>query len=346
MKIALITDAWTPQVNGVVRTWSEVVRQMQTLGHEVLVIHPGHFLTFAVPNYPEICLAVFAGNKVTSMLDDFRPDAIHVATEGPLGLTCRAYCIERHLLFTTSYHTHYPQYLSIYYKVPPKITMTCLRWFHGAADRTLVPTRSVGDELQSHGFRNIVVWSRGVNTHVFKPRPKDALSLPRPIFLTASRVAPEKNIEAFLDADLPGSKVVVGDGPARAALQRRYPQAHWTGYQHGEDLARLYASADVFVFPSRTDTFGITMLEANACGLPVAAFPVTGPVDVVKQNQTGVLDNDLRTACLEALKLDSHKCVEYARTCSWEKCAETAIESLSMINRPSRRVRYAEPSYV
>jgi glycosyltransferase involved in cell wall biosynthesis len=342
MKFALVTDAWAPQVNGVVRTWAEVVRQMQSQGHRVLVIHPGQFLTFAVPNYPEICLAVFAREKVKSMLDEFRPDAIHVATEGPLGLACRAYCLERRLPFTTSYHTHYPQYLSIYYRVPPKITVTYLRWFHQAAARTLVPTRSVATELQSHGFRNTVVWSRGVNIDIFKPGSRDALDLPRPIFMTASRIAPEKNIEAFLAVDLPGSKVVVGDGPARAALQRRFPGALWTGYQYGENLARHYAAADVFVFPSRTDTFGITMLEANACGVPVAAYPVTGPVDVVKQNVTGVLDADLRAACVAALKVDRQKCVEYARSCSWERCAQTVVESLAPIRRAAKFSRRRE----
>jgi glycosyltransferase involved in cell wall biosynthesis len=345
MKFALVTDAWMPQVNGVVRTWTEVIREMEAVGHRVLVIHPGLFLTFAVPNYPEISLAVFAGDKVGSMLDCFRPDAIHVATEGPLGLACRAYCVERGFPFTTSYHTHYPQYLSIYYKVPPKITMACLRWFHQAAERTLVPTRSVGQELESHGFRNTVIWSRGVNTEVFRPRGRDALDLPRPIFLTASRIAPEKNIEAFLAVDLPGSKVVVGDGPSRAALQRQYPNAHWTGYKHGDDLASVYAAADVFVFSSRTDTFGVTMLEANACGLPVAAYPVTGPIDVVQQNVTGVLNTDLRAACLAALELDAQKCIDFARACSWQKCARTAIESLELIERPRRRLMRKEMSY-
>jgi glycosyltransferase involved in cell wall biosynthesis len=342
MKFALVTDAWMPQVNGVVRTWTEVVRELEGMGHRIRVIHPGLFLTFAVPNYPEICLAVFAPGRVSSMLDEFRPDAIHIATEGPLGLACRAYCLERHLPFTTSYHTQYPQYLNIYYRVPEKITLRCLKWFHEAAVRTLVPTRSVAQELQSHGFRNTVVWSRGVNTALFKPRDKTALDLPRPIFMTASRIAPEKNIDAFLATELPGSKVVVGDGPLRAALERQHPDVHWTGYQHGEDLARLYAAADVFVFPSRTDTFGVTMLEANACGLPVAAYPVTGPIDVVQQNVTGVMDSDLRSACLAALKLDSQDCVSYARTCSWEKCAQTVVDSLAPIRRTTRSSKREE----
>jgi glycosyltransferase involved in cell wall biosynthesis len=286
MKFALVTDAWMPQVNGVVRTWTEVVRQMEGLGHKVLVIHPGLFRTIAAPKYPEIRLAMFPRRKVVSLLEDYQPDAIHVATEGPLGLACRAYCSKRGLPFTSSYHTQYPQYLNIYYRVPKVISWKLLHWFHRAADRTLVPTRRVAEELQSHNFENTVVWSRGVDIKVFKPHGKDALSLPRPIFLTASRIAPEKNIEAFLNMKLPGSKVVVGDGQARAAMQREHPEVHFTGYQYGEDLARLYSAADVFVFPSRTDTFGITMIEANACGVPVAAYPVTGPLDVVRPNVT------------------------------------------------------------
>jgi glycosyltransferase involved in cell wall biosynthesis len=344
MKFALVTDAWMPQVNGVVRTWMEVVDEMEELGHRVLVIHPGLFRSVAVPNYPEIRLAVFAGEKVASMLDDFRPDAIHAATEGPLGIACRTFCLERKLPFTTSYHTQYPQYLSIYYRVPVEITLACLRWFHHPAARTLVPTLSVARELRSKGFRNTVVWSRGVDAQLFRPREKRTLQLPRPIFLTASRIAPEKNIEAFLSLDLPGSKVVVGDGPARADLERRYPYALWTGFQHGEDLARLYADADVFVFPSRTDTFGVTMLEANACGVPVAAYPVTGPIDVVRQQVTGVLDTDLRAACISALALDRQSCVDYARTFSWENCARTVVASAAMIRR-SRRVEMREPAY-
>lgn len=342
MKFALVTDAWMPQVNGVVRTWTQVVRQLEGLGHRVLVIHPGLFRTVAAPKYPEIRLAVFAGAKVVSLLDDFEPNAIHVATEGPLGLACRAYCSERNLPFTTSYHTQYPRYLSIYYRVPEALTWKLIKWFHQAAARTLVPTRLVAEELQSQGFANTIVWSRGVDIKVFKPRGKDALDLPRPIFLTASRIAPEKNIEAFLEMELPGSKVVVGDGQARAALQRRHPEVHFTGYQFGEDLARLYSAADVFVFPSRTDTFGVTMLEANACGVPVAAYPVTGPIDVVQQNVTGVLNSDLQAACLAALNLDAQACLDYARTCTWEKCAQTVIESLAMIRHPSRLTLHQE----
>jgi glycosyltransferase involved in cell wall biosynthesis len=335
MKIALVTDAWTPQVNGVVRTWTEVIRRFEAWGHQVLVIHPRLFLTLPIPNYPEIRLSIFPHGKLERLLDEFKPDAIHVATEGTLGFAARSYCRERKLPFTTSYHTQYAHYLKIYYGVPARFTMRALKWFHKAGERTLVPTRSVGRELTAQGFDNTVVWSRGVDVETFFPRGKDGLDLPRPIFLTVGRVAPEKNIDAFLSLDLPGSKVVVGDGPARANLERRYPGVHWTGCQKGASLARLYSAADVFVFASRTDTFGITMLEANACGVPVAAFPVTGPIDVVQPNVTGVLDTDLRAACLEALKLNPQDCVDYANTCSWERCAQTAIDSFAWLRRPA-----------
>ena len=239
MKFALVTDAWLPQVNGVVRTWTEVVRQMEASNHRVLVIHPGLFKTVAAPKYPEIRLSVLPGEKVASLLDDFQPNAIHIAAEGPLGFAGRAYCLDRKLPFTTSYHTQFPLYLSIYYRIPQALTWRLLKWFHRPAARILVPTRVVAQELEAHGIGNTVVWSRGVDIEVFKPQAKDALDLPRPIFLTVSRIAPEKNLEAFLTLNLPGSKVVVGDGLARAALQRQHPEVHWTGYQYGKDLARL-----------------------------------------------------------------------------------------------------------
>jgi glycosyltransferase involved in cell wall biosynthesis len=341
MKLALVTDAWKPQVNGVVRTWCEVVRHLETCGHSVLVIHPGLFLTMAVPKYPEIRLALFPDEKVSSLIEAFAPDAIHIATEGPLGLAGRSMCVERDIPFTTSYHTQYPQYLSIYYGVPAGLTLTYLKWFHGGAVRTLVPTKSVATDLQSHGFRNLEVWCRGVDVRLFRPWGKDAFSLPRPIFLTAGRVALEKNIEAFLKLELPGSKVIVGDGPARKCLESRYPNVHWTGYQHGEALARSYAAADVFVFASRTDTFGVTMLEANACGVPVAAYPVTGPIDVVRQHVTGVLDTDLARACLSALTLRAENCVEYAQQNSWDRCAEMALAALAKIRDPQGVVSFS-----
>jgi len=335
MKLALITEAWHPQVNGVVRTWTNVVRELQEMGHIVEVIHPGLFRTCRAPKYPEIRLAMFPYARLRRLLDEIAPEAIHIATEGPLGLAGRRYCRRRGWPFTTSYHTQYPAYLKAYFGVPPGLTYRLLRWFHGRAQGVLVPTATVQKELAQRGLGNTVLWNRGVDARLFCPGSKDVLNLSRPIFVTAGRVAVEKNIEAFLRLDLPGSKVVIGDGPARARLQRAYPQAHWTGYLHGADLAKHYAAADVFVFPSRTDTFGVVMLEANACGLPVAAFPVTGPVDVVKPGISGVLDEDLRTACLGALRIDPAGARAYALLHSWTRCARIVLDNLAEI--PGRR---------
>jgi glycosyltransferase involved in cell wall biosynthesis len=245
------------------------------------------------------------------------------------------YCRRLGLPFTTSYHTQFPHYLHEYFRVPKAITYRFLRWLHGSAEHVLVPTATVGKELESQGFDNITVWCRGVDTELFRPydEPGVLTDLPRPIFLYAGRVALEKNIEAFLKLDLPGSKVIVGDGPIREKLQRQYPGAFWAGYQFGEALARHYAAADVFVFPSKTDTFGIVMLEANAAGLPVAAYPVTGPIDVVKHGQTGILDEDLANACLAALPLDRATCRQYAIDNSWSKVAQQVLDTAAIIPR-------------
>lgn len=330
MKIALITDAWQPQVNGVVRTWTETLRELVAMGHAVTVIHPGLFLTCKAPAYPEIRLALFPGRGVRRILDRERPDAIHIATEGPLGTAARRHCLRRGLAFTTSYHTHYAHYLKIYFRIPRRLTFWRLRHFHAPARATLVPSPSVKTELEERGFKQVVVWGRGVDTHRFQPSPAFAWGLPRPVFVYVGRVAAEKNIEAFLRLDLPGSKVVVGDGPMKASLQKRYPGVHWAGYHFGAGLAERYAGADVMVFPSRTDTFGVVMLEANACGLPVAAYPVTGPRDVVIPGVTGELDEDLQTACLRALKVDRESCHAHAMTQSWRRAAQVVVDNLVM----------------
>jgi glycosyltransferase involved in cell wall biosynthesis len=332
MRIVLVTEAWHPLVNGVVRTWTHVTRELAALGHEVLVIHPRLFRTVGMPRYPEIRLSLLPGRKFRKMVQDFAPAAVHIATEGPLGQAARRYCLRRGLPYTTSFHTQFAPYLKIYYGIPPTLTYRFLRWFHGRAQRTLVPTNSVRAELQSYGLANLVVWGRGVDTKLFHPQGQSLPGLPRPIFLTAGRVALEKNIEAFLALDLPGSKVVVGDGPARVALQRKYPSVTWTGYLHDEELARYYSAADVFVFPSRSDTFGNVMQEANACGVPVAAYPVTGPIDVVQPGVTGVLHEDLRTACLEALKVPPAGCRAYAEARTWRHCAQIVLDNLAPIN--------------
>ena len=334
-RIALLTDAWEPQVNGVVRTWQHVIAECEKRRHEFLVIHPGMFKTVPTPRYPEIRLALRPNPKAFRLLDGFQPEAIHMATEGPVGRAGRAYCRRRGLPYTTSYHTQFPHYLKAYFGIPRTLTYRFVRWFHGPAEAVLVPTANVKKELDAHGFTNVRVWSRGVDTDLFQPCPKTLFAdLPRPIFLYAGRVAVEKNIGAFLGLDLPGSKVVVGDGPVKAKLQRRHPDVHWAGYRFGDDLARHYASADVFVFPSKTDTFGVVMLEANAAGLPVAAYPVTGPIDVVKQNVTGIVDDDLRAACLRAADLDPADCRAYALKNSWARCADIALNTFAPFRNP------------
>ncbi|MEM1444969.1 MAG: glycosyltransferase family 1 protein [Planctomycetota bacterium] len=347
MHIALLTDAWTPQVNGVVRTWQHVIEASKKAGHEFTVIHPGLFKSFAAPKYPEIKLALRPGPKLKRTLNELKPDAIHIATEGPIGQAGRKYCRKNKLPYTTSYHTQFPHYMKAYFGLPASLTYKFIRWFHGPAKATLVPTATVGRELEANGMTNVKVWCRGVNTELFRPRDTYGQNgepvfddpfadLPKPIFLYAGRVAVEKNIEAFLAVDLSdtgGSKVVVGDGPIREKLEKQYPDTHFAGYQFGEDLARHYAAADVFVFPSKTDTFGIVMLEANGAGLPVAAYPVTGPIDVVQPGTTGALNDELAQACRDALNVSRESCRAHALSNSWERCAGMVHDVLAPIQR-------------
>lgn len=318
MRVAIVTDAWRPQVNGVVTTLSTTAKTLEEMDHEVRVVNPGDFRTFPCPTYPEIRLSWRPYAKVRDTLQDFQPDHIHIATEGPLGMAARRHCRRNKLRFTTSYHTQFPQYVRARAPIPLAVSYAFLGWFHGAATHVMVATRHQQQDLEEHGFaNNIVRWTRGVDTHVFQPRKQALLDAPRPIWLYSGRVAVEKSIQDFLALDLPGTKYVVGDGPARAELQHQFPNARFTGYKFGEELAAHMASADVFVFPSRTDTFGIVMLEAMACGVPVAALPVTGPIDVVQDGVTGVLRDDLRVAALEALELDGAACREFATERSW-----------------------------
>lgn len=329
MRIAIVTDAWHPQVNGVVTTYANTARELRALGHEVCIISPAEFLTAPCPTYPSIRLSIWPWRGLARRLDAFRSEAVHVATEGPLGHAARSYLRRRGLSFTTSFHTQFPEYIRMRAPIPTEWTYRYLRRFHTAAVRTLVPTGSQRSRLAAKGFDNLEIWSRGVDTEIFKPREKTAISAPRPIAAYLGRVAVEKNIDAFLRLELPGSKLVIGDGPDLSELQRRFPEVHFLGEKHGEDLARHLAAADVFVFPSKTDTFGIVLLEAMACGVPVAAYPVTGPIDVVRQGATGVRDEDLGRAVAGALQLDGRRCAEFARGLSWRKCAESFVSKLA-----------------
>ncbi len=328
MRIAIVTDAWHPQVNGVVRTLGQTGRHLQELGHQVLFITPENFLTYPCPTYPSIRLAVFPKMGVRRALQAFRPQAVHIATEGPLGHAARALCRSLSVPFTTSYHTQFPEYVRARFPVPINWSYAYLRRYHSRAARTMVATPSMRRLLQERGFKNLDIWARGVDADLFQPGPKSYLPDPRPISMYMGRVAVEKNIEAFLNLDLPGTKYVVGDGPDLEQLRDRYRKVKFTGQKLGQELAAHIAAADVFVFPSLTDTFGLVLLEAMACGVPVAAYPVTGPIDVVENGKTGVLDQDLRQAILGALKLNPAACVAYARRHSWRNWTERFVSLL------------------
>jgi glycosyltransferase involved in cell wall biosynthesis len=329
MRIAIATDAWHPQVNGVVTTLTCTRAELADMGHEVLMITPQNRFSVPCPTYPEIRLSLFQGRRIARELRQFEPHCVHVATEGPIGHAVRRYCIRNRQPFTTSYHTQFPEYVRARVPVPESWTFAFLRRFHGAAARTLVPTESIQDMLLERNFKKVGVWSRGVDTRLFHPGQESDLQWPRPVWINVGRVSVEKNLEQFLKLDLPGTKVVVGDGPDRERLAREYPGCHFPGYRFGAELARYLAMADVFVFPSRTDTFGLVMLEAMACGLPVAALPVTGPVDVVQNGVTGVLDDDLQQACREALKIDRATCRRYAESRSWRSSTGQFLAQLA-----------------
>jgi glycosyltransferase involved in cell wall biosynthesis len=323
-----VTDAWAPQINGVVVTLTNTVRWLERWGHQVRVISPEGFKTFPMPTYPEIPLAILPGAEVAKRIREFEPDAIHIATEGPLGGAARAYCVKHHLNFTTAYHTCFPEYVKPRFGIPLGITYAWLRHFHSAGSAILVATNAIRKLLEERGFKNIVEWSRGVDTELFTPGETRFTELPRPVFLFVGRVAVEKNLPGFLGLDLPGTKLVVGDGPDRKQLEARYPDAVFVGAKQGTELASYFQRADVFVFPSRTDTFGLVLVEAMACGTPVAAFPVRGPIDVVKDPAVGVLDEDLGAAALAALRLDRDKVTRYGQQYSWEHCTRQFLSSL------------------
>jgi glycosyltransferase involved in cell wall biosynthesis len=328
MRVLIATDAWHPQVNGVVRTLEALAASARNLGADIEFLSPQGFRSFPMPTYPSLRLARPSAGAIERRIEEIVPDAIHIATEGPIGLMVRAYCRKRGLRFTTSYTTRFPEYISARFAVPESWTYAALRRFHAAATLTMVSTPSLAAQLGERGFRNLAMWGRGVDTNAFSPEAPADLGLQRPIFLCHGRIAIEKNLEAFLSLDLPGSKVVVGEGPQEAELRARFPSAHFLGLKEGRELAAHIAAADVFVFPSLTDTFGIVQLEALACGVPVAAFPVTGPRDVIAGRPVGALDNDLRQACLNALGLSRTACRDLALTFSWENSARQFIENL------------------
>ncbi|MEO8683707.1 MAG: glycosyltransferase family 1 protein [Devosia sp.] len=306
-RVLIVTDAWRPQTNGVVRTLENLGRELERRSIEVRYLTPERFWTLPVPTYPEIRISLATQSAVAAFVDGVAPHHIHIATEGPLGLQARQYCLDRGLAFTTSFHTRFPEYLAARVPVHPDWSYGYFRWFHQPASRTLVPTPSLIAELATRGLGNLALWSRGVDSSRFAPGPKSRfLNLPGPHLLYVGRVAAEKSVEDFLRLDVPGTKIVVGDGPDRATLEHNYPEAVFLGYQFGEELAALYRSADVFVFPSRTDTFGNVLIEALASGLPVAAYPVTGPKDILLDEQAGALDEDLGTAVKRALTLSRH----------------------------------------
>lgn len=321
LRILIVTDAWYPQVNGVVRTLDTVAHELAELGHVVGFVTPDQFRTLPMPTYPEIRLAIAPGRRMARTFAAFAPDAIHIATEGPLGWAARRLCLRQGLPFTTAYHTRFPEYVKARFGVPLALTFRIVRRFHAPSRGLMVATRSLHEELAGRGFGNLRAWSRGVDLERFTPGPRDLLPhLPRPIFTYVGRLAVEKNIDAFLKLDLPGSKLVVGDGPEMARLKAQYPDAHFAGARHGDDLVAHFRAGDVFVFPSRTDTFGLVMLEAMACGLPVAAYPVAGPLDVLSP-ESGAMDEDLAAACRRALLLDPAAARRHALGFTWSATA-------------------------
>ena len=331
MKILIVTDAWEPQVNGVVRTLRSVRAELELMGYDVSLIAPDRFRSLPCPTYPEIRLALTGPEAVGRMIDAEQPDALHIATEGPLGLAARLWCLRHGHAFTTAYHTQFPDYVESRSGIPASWTWRFIRWFHAPSSAVLASTPTIRKELRAHGITQVRHWGRGVDLDCFHgghAQPDAFIGLPRPIQLYVGRVAVEKNIGAFLDTRHPGTRVVVGDGPALDGLRRQYPEALFLGSLSGDRLAAAYAHADVLVFPSRTDTFGLVMIEALACGTPVAAYPVPGPIDVLTPDTGGMAD-DLEVAVAEALACDRANCAAYGRTFSWRASALQFLEGLA-----------------
>src|SRR5581483_8858788 len=340
MRILIATDAWRPQVNGVVRTLTSLARAAASLDADIQFLTPDGFPSVPLPTYPGLRIALPNRAEIARRIEAAAPEAIHIATEGPIGWWTRSYCLRHKLPFTTSYTTRFPEYVSVRTGIPVSWGYAVVRRFHNSGEATMVATNSLREELEARGFGKLGAWTRGVDTNLFNPDEPAELDFPRPIFATVGRVAVEKNLEAFLSLDLPGTKVVIGDGPQRAELERRFPDAKFLGEKSGKDLTSHIAAADVFVFPSLTDTFGVVQLEALACGTPVAAFPVTGPLDVIADHPVGALDKDLRAACLRALTISRETCRAFALERSWEKCARQFIGNLATF-QPTRVARPA-----
>ena len=322
-RVLIVTDAWHPQVNGVVRTLMSTAYELRQMGMKVEMITPALFKTLPCPSYPEIRLSLTTSRRVERLIEQMRPDALHIATEGPLGWAARNAAVRRGWQFTTAYHTRFPEYVNARTGIPVAWLYRLFQKFHRPSAAVLVPTASMMRDLQNHGFSNVTYWTRGVDHEIFYPRcEQKPIDPANPIFIYVGRLAVEKNVEAFLSLDLPGVKWVAGEGPLGAELRRRYPNARWTGVLSQPELAELYSRADVFVFPSKTDTFGLVMVEAMACGLPVAAFPVVGPIDVVGDSGAGCLDHDLRTACLRALEISRSAAIAHAKTFTWALATE------------------------
>lgn len=349
MKIAIITDAWYPQINGVVRTLTKTREGLEALGHDVMMITPESFRTVPCPTYPEIRLSIMPGRVVSARLHAFGADHLHIATEGPLGLAARSFAKRNQMAFTTAYHTRFPEYVHSRIRMPLGWTYAFIRWFHRPSDAVMAPTNAVVDDLKAWRIRNPVIWPRGVDLDLFKPEDGDrptadtpTADTPGPIFINVGRVAVEKNLEAFLDLELPGEKWIVGGGPALDQMKARYPDVRFFGPKDMSELPALYNQADVFVFPSKTDTFGLVLLEAMACGLPVAAYPVTGPIDVIGTSKAGALDQDLSKACHAALKLSRKTARRHAETFSWATATDIFAGHLVAARAPEDDYHFAD----
>jgi glycosyltransferase involved in cell wall biosynthesis len=334
MRILIATDAWRPQINGVVHSLEQTAIAATNLGAEIDFLTPQGFRTLPMPTYPEIRLALASWGAVAKRIEASGAEHIHIATEGPIGVAARHYCLVNRRIFTTGYHTRFPEYIAQRTPIPESWTYAALRRFHAPSAAVLVPTPTIRNELVRRGFQRTKVWSRGVDHQLFRPRTTSVLDLPRPIFLCVGRVAVEKNLGALLSLKLPGSTVIVGDGPARASLERKFPHAHFLGSRSGEALAQIFASADVFAFPSRTDTFGIVLIEALASGLPVAGYPVAGPLDVIGDSGAGVLSEDLRAACLAALYIPRERAREHSLQFTWQESARQFLDNIEESRAP------------